>query len=142
MRTTTFIGTGDNFKTFTVKITCKCLDVPCVHFHTKRNNMKHYLTDILKATLHVVIWMKRWTLSWILFKSSTRSILLCLWNPWIVRLLKRVCTSLFNPHHFLFINKMKQDLIYVQPSSCYIVLLFLNTWYPILIVIPWWLVWI
>ena len=31
------------------KGTYECLDVPCVHFYIKRNDMKHYLTNILKS---------------------------------------------------------------------------------------------
>ena len=31
------------------KGTYECLDVPCVHFHIKINDMKHYLTKILKS---------------------------------------------------------------------------------------------
>ena len=30
------------------KGTYECLDVPCVHFHIKINDMKHDLTNILK----------------------------------------------------------------------------------------------
>ena len=31
------------------KGTYKCLEVPCVHFHSKKNDMKIYLTHILKS---------------------------------------------------------------------------------------------
>ena len=37
------------------KGTYKCLDIPCAYFCIKRNDMKHYLTKILKATLQLVI---------------------------------------------------------------------------------------
>ena len=60
------------------KGTYECLEIKCVHCHLKKNDMKYYLTHILKMTLQVVIWMKRYGIVWIPLKTSTRSILLCL----------------------------------------------------------------
>ena len=33
------------------KGTYECLEIPCVHFHLKNNDMKHYLTHILKSNI-------------------------------------------------------------------------------------------
>ena len=48
-KTTSFICTGVPSIFLLEKGTYKCLEVPCVHFHFKNTDMKHYLTHILKS---------------------------------------------------------------------------------------------
>ena len=49
LKITTFICTGHFEGFYWKKGAYNCLDVTCVHLHLKRNNMKHYLTHILKS---------------------------------------------------------------------------------------------
>ena len=48
LKTTSFICTGVTSICLLKKVTYECLKVPRVHFHFKKNDMKHYLTHILK----------------------------------------------------------------------------------------------
>ena len=98
----------------------KCLDVPCVYFHIKIIEMKHDLTNILKSNTSSDDMNERlnhWLDS---FECCTRSILLFLHNNSIISFMKRVGTSLLDHHQVSLIYKMRQDVILLQPSNCYL----------------------
>ena len=78
-------------------------------------------------TLQMIIRRKhRPSIGWITLKFFTKTILLYLQNLTILHFLKIVDILQLDHHQVLLIKKIKQDIISMQPSNCYIVMLFFD----------------
>ena len=108
------------------KGTYEFLDVPCVYLHITIKNMKHYLTHILKSNTSSGD-MNEKVYHWFDYLENSH-------NNYIIMPLESLNSSFLEESLFItvwsppgFINRGNEKyVILMQPSRCYILMLFLG----------------